>query len=136
MGRSRWVVGGAGAGAVGLAAWDLLQRKHTILRRYPVVGHLRYLLEDIRPELQQYFIERDWDGRPFDRDTRSVVYERAKGIHGERPFGTELDVNEVGYEYLVHSAAPADPPDEPTRVVVAAPTARGRTPWRCSTSRR
>ena len=121
MGRSRWVVGGAGVGAVGLAAWDLLQRKHTILRRYPVVGHLRYLLEDIRPELQQYFVERDWDGRPFDRDTRSVVYERAKGIHGERPFGTELDVNEVGYEYLVHSAAPADPPDEPARVVVGGP---------------
>jgi len=79
-----------------LAAWDFLQRKHTILRRYPVVGHLRYLLEDIRPELQQYFIERDWDGRPFDRDTRSVVYERAKGIHGERTYGSEFDVNAVG----------------------------------------
>ena len=136
MGRSRWVVGGAGAGAAAVAAWDLLQRKHTILRRYPVVGHLRYLLEDIRPELQQYFIERNWDGRPFDRDTRSVVYERAKGIHGERPFGTELDVNEVGYEYLVHSAAPADPPECRRASSSAVRTAPSPTPWRCSTCRR
>ena len=121
MGRARTWAGGLSAGVAALATWDLVQRRHTILRRYPVVGHLRYLLEDIRPELQQYFIERDWDGRPFDRDTRSVVYERAKGIHGERPFGTELDVNEVGYEYLVHSAAPLEPPDEPARVVVGGP---------------
>ncbi len=120
-GRAGAVLGGIGAGVAALATWDLLQRKHTILRRYPVIGHMRYLLEDIRPELQQYFIERDWDGRPYDRDTRSVVYERAKGIHGERPFGTELDVNEVGYEYLVHSMAPADPPKQPARVTVGGP---------------
>ena len=112
---------GVAAGVTGLAAWDLLQRKHTILRRYPVVGHLRYLLEDIRPELQQYFIERDWDGRPYDRDTRSIIYERAKGIHGEKPFGTEQDVNAVGYEYLVHSMAPVPEPDDPPRVVVGGP---------------
>ena len=120
-GRIASWVGGVGAGVAALAAWDLLQRKHTILRRYPVIGHARYLLEDIRPELQQYFIERDWDGRPYDRDTRSVIYERAKGIHGERPFGTELDVNEIGYEYLVHSAAPVEPPDDAARVIVGGP---------------
>ncbi|NHA69768.1 FMN-binding glutamate synthase family protein [Phycicoccus flavus] len=111
----------AGAGVTALAAYDLLQKRHSILRRYPVVGHLRYVLEDLRPELQQYFIERDWDGRPFDRNTRSVVYERAKGIHGEKSFGTERDVNEVGYEYLVHSVAPVEPPDEPARVQVGGP---------------
>ena len=121
VGRAGALLGGVGASVAALATWDLLQRKHTILRRYPVIGHMRYLLEDIRPELQQYFIERDWDGRPFDRDTRSVVYERAKGIHGERPFGTELDVNEVGYEYLVHSMAPTDPPKHPARVTVGGP---------------
>ncbi len=111
----------AAAGVTGLAAWDLLQRKHTILRRYPVVGHLRYLLEDIRPELQQYFIERDWDGRPYDRNTRSIIYERAKGIHGEKPFGTERDVNEVGYEYLVHSVAPVPEPKDPPRIMIGGP---------------
>ena len=91
----------AAASALGLgalAAWDLAQRKHSILRNYPVAGHARFLLESIRPEIQQYFIERNWDGRPFDRDVRTIIYERAKGIHGEQTFGTERDVNASGYE--------------------------------------
>ncbi len=104
-----------------LGVYDLLQRKHSVLRNYPVLGHLRYLLEKLRPELQQYFIERDWDGKPYDRDTRSVIYERAKGIHGEKAFGTELNVEEVGYEYLVHSTAPLDPPAQPHRVRIGGP---------------
>ncbi|MDO8145579.1 FMN-binding glutamate synthase family protein [Isoptericola sp. 178] len=123
MGRRRtWQgVGALGAGIASLATWDLLQRKHTILRRYPVIGHLRYLLEIVRPELQQYFIERDWDGRPYDRDTRSLVYERAKGVNEEKPFGTELDVNRVGHEHLVHTTTPLETPDEPARVQVGGP---------------
>ncbi len=68
-----------------VAAADLIQRRHAVLRNYPLLGHLRYLLESLRPELQQYFIERNFDGRPFDRDVRTMIYERAKGIHGERP---------------------------------------------------
>jgi glutamate synthase domain-containing protein 2 len=114
-------LGAVGAGIVGLAAHDLLQRRHSILRNYPVVGHLRFLMEDIRPEIQQYFIERDWDGRPFDRDVRSIIYERAKGVNEEKPFGTELDVYEPGYEYLVHSTVPLPAPDQPPRVVVGGP---------------
>ena len=66
-------------------------------------------MEDIRPELQQYFIERNWDGRPFDRDTRSSIYQRAKDVKEEQPFGTERDVDEPGYEYLVHSTKPRRP---------------------------
>jgi glutamate synthase domain-containing protein 2 len=104
-----------------LAVYDLLQRRHSVLRNYPVVGHLRYLLEKLRPELQQYFIERNFDGRPFDRDTRTVIYERAKGIHGDQAFGTERDVNEVGYEYLVHSAAPVKQADTPPQVRIGGP---------------
>jgi hypothetical protein len=92
-----------------LAVYDVVQRRHAILRNYPVVGHVRYLLEKVRPELQQYFIERNYDGRPYDRDTRSVIYERAKGIHGEQAFGTEREVNDVGYEWLLHSSVPGDP---------------------------
>jgi glutamate synthase domain-containing protein 2 len=99
-----------------LAVHDVLQRKHSILRNYPVLGHMRFLLEDIRPELQQYFIERNWDGRPFDRDTRSSIYQRAKDLKTEQPFGTERDVDAPGYEYLVHSTVPVDPPTEPPRV--------------------
>lgn len=117
----RWGVGAVGAGVAALATWDLLQKKHTILRRYPVVGHLRYLMEDIRPELQQYFIERDWDGRPYSRDTRALIYERAKGVDEEKPYGTELDVNRIGHEHLVHSTTPLEAPDEPSRVMVGGP---------------
>ncbi|MCW2800454.1 MAG: gltB 3 [Aeromicrobium sp.] len=104
-----------------LGVWDVAQRRHSVLRNYPVIGHLRYLLEKLRPELQQYFIERNFDGRPYDRDTRSIIYERAKGIHGEKAFGTELDLTEVGYEYLVHSTAPVEPVKDPFRVLVGGP---------------
>ncbi len=106
---------------IAVGVYDLVQRKHSILRNYPVLGHIRFLLEGLRPELQQYFIERNYDGRPYDRDTRSIIYERAKGIHGEQAFGTERDVNEIGYEYLIHSTKPLDPPDDPPRVVVGGP---------------
>lgn len=112
---------GFGAGLVGLGVRDVFQKRHSLLREYPVVGHLRYLLEDLRPEVQQYFIERNFDGRPYDRDVRSVIYERAKGIHGEKPFGTELDVNAIGYEYLVHSVAPVPVPAAPLKVSVGGP---------------
>ncbi|MGP9844604.1 FMN-binding glutamate synthase family protein [Brachybacterium sp. 107] len=114
-------VGLAGAALGGLAAYDLTQKRHTILRNYPVIGHMRYLLEGLRPELQQYFIERNWDGRPYDRDIRSIIYERSKGIHGEQPFGTERDVNASGYEYLVHSIAPVPEPAKMPRVRIGGP---------------
>jgi hypothetical protein len=78
-----WLVGVA-AVLLAVALYDVLQRTHAVLRNYPVVGHLRYLLELVRPELQQYFIERNFDGRPYDRDTRSIIYQRAKGIEGSR----------------------------------------------------
>ncbi|HLR28637.1 MAG TPA: FMN-binding glutamate synthase family protein [Ruania sp.] len=115
------VLGAAGAAAGSLAAYDLLQRKHSVLRNYPVIGHMRYLLEGIRPELQQYFIERNWDGRPYDRDTRSIIYQRAKGIQGEQAFGTERDVNRTGYEYLVHTVTPVEQPASPPRALVGGP---------------
>ena len=104
-----------------VAAHDLLQKKHSILRNYPVLGHMRFLLEGIRPELQQYFIERNYDGRPYDRDTRSSIYQRAKGIKEEQPFGTERDLYAVGYEYLVHSTAPVETMKEPPRVRIGGP---------------
>lgn len=123
----------AGGGAVSIAGfvllallllvaiYDLLQRKHSILRNYPIAGHLRFLFEAIRPELQQYFIERNYDGRPYDRDTRTVIYERAKGIHGEQAFGTERDMAEPGYEWLLHTNAALDPPDDQPRVRIGGP---------------
>ncbi|MEO9323591.1 FMN-binding glutamate synthase family protein [Nocardioides sp. C4-1] len=100
---------------------DLVQKQHAILRNYPVIGHMRFLMEEIRPELQQYFIERNFDGRPYDRNTRSSIYQRAKGAQEEQPFGTERDLYAVGYEYLVHSSRPVDPMPVPPRVRVGGP---------------
>ena len=115
-----WLVGVAAVLLV-VALYDVLQRTHAVLRNYPVVGHLRYLLELVRPELQQYFIERNFDGRPYDRDTRSIICQRAKGIEGVKAFGTERNVNEVGYEYLVHATAPVPLPLAPPRVRIGGP---------------
>ena len=100
---------------------DLSQRHHSILRNYPIIGHLRFLLESLRPELQQYFIERNFDGRPYDRDVRTLVYERAKGTEDESPFGTERDVYDDGYEFFVHSLAPKPVPTEPARIRIGGP---------------
>ncbi|MCW2786852.1 MAG: gltA [Marmoricola sp.] len=105
--------------AVGV--YDVVQKKHSVLRNYPVLGHLRFILESIRPELQQYFIERNYDGRPFDRDTRSAIYQRAKNLKEEQPFGTERDVNEPGYEFLVHSTRPVDVAEHQPRVRIGGP---------------
>ncbi|MEM7172694.1 MAG: FMN-binding glutamate synthase family protein [Pseudomonadota bacterium] len=89
-----------------LGLWDLAQTRHSLLRNYPIIAHMRWLFEGIRPEIRQYFGESDIGGRPFDRDTRSLVYERAKNEHAEEPFGTELDVYQPGYEWFTHSIAP------------------------------
>jgi glutamate synthase domain-containing protein 2 len=86
-----------------LGTWDLLQTRHTILRVYPILGHVRFLMELIRPEIRQYFIESNTEATPFDRETRDLVYERAKGTKGDEPFGTERDVSAIGYEFLRHS---------------------------------
>ncbi|MEX0962864.1 MAG: FMN-binding glutamate synthase family protein [Pseudohongiellaceae bacterium] len=92
--------------AVGLH--DLLQRKHTILRIYPVIGHLRYLLESVRSPMQQYFVESELDGTPINREFRSLAYQRAKKANDTRAFGTMFDVYRDGYEWLNHSLAPTD----------------------------
>ena len=114
-----WLAAVAFFGVVLLVAvWDVVQRNHSILRNYPVIGHVRFAMEAIRPEVQQYFIERDEDGAPFDRDIRSIVYERAKGVHGVKAFGTEQDVGAVGHEFLLHSVRPAPQVEDPPRVRV------------------
>lgn len=105
--------------AVGV--YDIAQRRHSILRNYPILGHARFALEAVRPELQQYFIERNYDGRPYDRDTRTSIYERAKGVKDEQAYGTERDVGEPGYEWLLQSIHSCDPPSEPPRVRIGGP---------------
>ncbi len=125
-------IGGAGfialavvfGGLVALGGYDLVQRRHSILRNYPILGHLRFAFEAIRPEIQQYFIESNTDGRPFDRATRTAIYERAKGIKDEVSYGTERDVGAPGYEWLLQSIAAFDPPREVPTVRIGGPDCR------------
>lgn len=87
---------------------DMLQKKHAIMRNYPVLGRLRYLMEDLRPKVYQYFVESDTDGRPINRVDRSTIYQRAKRELDTQPFGTQFDVYAEGYEWLAHSINPTD----------------------------
>jgi glutamate synthase domain-containing protein 2 len=105
--------------AVGLR--DLVQTRHSILRNYPISAHLRFLLEEIRPEMRQYFFESEKDGLPFPRDRRAIVYQRAKMALDKRPFGTQFDVYASGYEWLQHSIAPRPVAVEPFRISVGGP---------------
>lgn len=96
-----------------VGVWDVTQKKHNILRNYPVIGHVRFLFEGMGPELHQYFVEDNEDGTPFNRDTRSLVYRRAKSIRDTKPFGTEKDVTAEGYTWLTHSVATRPVPEDP-----------------------
>ncbi|MEY2952011.1 MAG: hypothetical protein RLZZ401_98 [Pseudomonadota bacterium] len=89
-----------------IGVYDLMQDKRSVLRNYPVIGHIRFGLEFIRPEIRQYFIEGDNEAAPFSRSQRSLVYARAKGQQDKRPFGTQLDVSADGYEWINHSVVP------------------------------
>lgn len=90
----------------GLGVHDIVQPNHSILRNYPVLGHMRFLFEGIRPEIRQYLIESDQDEEPFSRDARSLVYQRAKGVEDKRPFGTRQRVYDAGYAWVTHSMQP------------------------------
>ncbi len=98
--------------------YNVLQSKHTILRNFPVLGYARYFFEFISPEIQQYFIERSTDGRPFSRQQRALVYQRAKNVGDTVPFGTQLDINASNYEGIRHSIYPKEVPADPPRVKI------------------
>ena len=104
-----------------LGVRDRLQRRHAVLRNYPVIGHVRYLVEAIRPELRQYLFESATDGAPFNREQRSIVYQRAKMALDKRPFGTEMDVYGDNFEWLSHSIAPAPLASHPFRIDIGGP---------------
>ncbi len=99
-----FIIGGT---LVGIGIYDIVQTKHTILRNFPVVGHFRYLLEGIGPEIRQYFIESDIDGKPLNRTQRNYIYSRAKLENDKHPFGTEHDLQKEGVEWVRHSLYPS-----------------------------
>ena len=108
-------------GLLGLGIWDVVQSRHAIMRNYPVIGHMRWLFEGIRPEIRQYLIESDQDQQPFSREARSLVYQRAKGVEDKRPFGTREDVHAPGYSWLTHSINARHLPNADFRVRVGGP---------------
>ncbi|SES20782.1 Glutamate synthase domain-containing protein 2 [Tranquillimonas rosea] len=108
-------------GLTALGIYDLRQRSHAILRNYPVIGHLRFMFEAIRPEIRQYLIESDMEEVPFSREERSLVYQRAKGMVAARPFGTRERVYQGGYAWLTHSIAPTHLDHHDFRVTIGGP---------------
>lgn len=104
--------------------YDVTQTDHTILRNFPVLGHIRFILEFIRPEIQQYFIANNMDERPYNRQTRSIIYQRAKNIRDTVPFGTELNLRAPGYTWVLHSLAPKKIPEGEARIMVGGPACK------------
>src|SRR5258705_12722888 len=100
---------------------DLTQKSHAVLRNYPISAHIRFLLEEIRPEMRQYFFESEKDGMPFSRDTRALVYQRAKIVLDKRPFGTQEDVYKEGYEWMHHSVAPKPNSTQQVPITIGCP---------------
>ena len=119
-----WWAAAAFAALALLGTLDLLQRKSTLRRNYPILAHFRYGLESIGPEMRQYFIESDLAEVPFSRQQRALVYQRAKRMNDVRPFGTQQDVYGVDYEWINHSLAPASIPSSDFRIVIGADSAQ------------
>ncbi|HET8552921.1 MAG TPA: FMN-binding glutamate synthase family protein [Gammaproteobacteria bacterium] len=106
-----------------IGLYDLAQREHNVVRNYPILAHIRFMAESIRPQIRQYFVESDTDGKPFDHNERKIIYQRARGITDAKPFGTELDVYGDGFEWINHSISPkTDPdPDRMPRIDIGGP---------------
>ena len=100
---------------------DLLQKNRTLLRNFPVLAHIRYILEFLRPEVQQYFIANNEDERPFNREVRSIVYQRSKNERDTVAFGTELDILQIGYTWVLHSLDPKHVSEVEPRIIVGGP---------------
>ena len=123
--HSSWWWGVAGFGALALlGTWDLLQKRSTLRRNYPLLSHFRYGLESIGPEIRQYFIEGDTAEVPFSRQQRSLVYQRAKGVRDVVPFGSQQGVYSVDYEWLNHSLAPEEIESHDFRITIGADCAQ------------
>ena len=113
-----WVLEGVVALYTLIGLYDLFFSPHTLNRLYPVAAYIRYMLEFIRPEIHQYFIASNTDERPFNRELRSLVYQRAKGVRDTKAFGTERDITESGYLFAFHSMQPTAVIPEKVRITV------------------
>ena len=107
-----------------LGTIDVLQRRATLRRNYPILAHFRYGFESIRPEIRQYFIEDDLVEVPFSREQRALVYQRSKGEMDVVPFGSTHDPYGIDYEWINHSLAPIHADSYDFRVLVGASAAQ------------
>jgi glutamate synthase domain-containing protein 2 len=119
-GAGWWLLAAVGVLLSAVGIHDLLQTRRAVLRNYPVLGHMRYLLESIRPEIRQYLIEGDTEELPFSRQQRSIIYQRSKNELETRPFGTQRDPYETRYEWMNHSLQPVEIESHDFRVLVGA----------------
>lgn len=101
-----------------LGIFDLFHPSSNLLRIYPLMAYGRFISEELRPEIHQYFVESDTDGTPLSYNTRRMIYERSERAHQEKSFGTELEVYAPGYEWLNHSMAPKEAREEQFRATV------------------
>ena len=119
---SWWIWPALAFGFLGLVGvFDYTQDRQSIRRNYPVLAHLRFFFEYIRPEIRQYFLESDTEELPYSRSQRSIIYQRAKGVADKRPFGTQLNVYQPHYEWINHSMAPVDIAHHDFRIDVGGP---------------
>ena len=119
---SWWIWPALVFGFLGLVGvFDYTQDRQSIRRNYPVLAHLRFFFEYIRPEIRQYFLESDTEELPYSRSQRSIIYQRAKGVADKRPFGTQLNVYQPHYEWINHSMAPVDIAHHDFRIDVGGP---------------
>eukprot|EP00854_Cymbomonas_tetramitiformis_P028387 gene28387-35181_t len=100
---------------------DMAQTTSSIRRNFPLLGNLRFILESLRPEIRQYFIESNQEATPFSRQNRTIVYQRAKGSPDTAPFGTHKHVYGHGYRFAAHSMWPTDVPQTNQRVTIGGP---------------
>ena len=104
-----------------LGFWDMKWAPNNLRRNYPVLANIRYLLEYIRPEIQQYFIASNTSERPFNREQRDLIYRRAKGLNDTLPFGTQRDILEQGFRSLYHSINATSVKKEHGRITIGGP---------------
>src|SRR5215472_11549675 len=127
----RWLFLAGAAGVLSLAGLrDYFQTRHAILRKYPLLAHLRFFFETIRPEIRQYLLEGDNEAVPFSRAQRSLVYQRAKNLESRQPFGSGQNVYLAGYEWINHSLRPVQIENSDFRVLVGGK--RCKQPYSCS----
>lgn len=112
------------AALTALGVRDLVQTRRTVSRNYPILAHFRYFFESIGPEIRQYFIQSDTEERPFSREQRTIIYQRAKNILDKRPFGSQLSMYEEGFEWINHSMRPTDIKDSDFRIEIGKHCAR------------